>query len=66
MENFGRELVKEENMAGNQNIPILLHLIATVPSYLSTTCCVIILLFLKPGMISEEWELMINLTKWMS
>ena len=38
MENFGRKLVKEVDMAGDQRILILLYLIATLFSSLCTTC----------------------------
>ena len=38
MANFGREMVKEENVARNQRIPILLYLTATLPSHSSNAC----------------------------
>ena len=38
MENFGRELVKEADVAGEQRIPIFLNLIATLFFGLCTAC----------------------------
>ena len=38
MENFGRELVREVDVAGYQRISILLNLMATLSSSLCTAC----------------------------
>ena len=38
MENFGREMVKEADVAGNHKLPILLYLTTTLPPCSSAAC----------------------------
>ena len=54
MENFGRELVRETDVAGYPWISILLNLIATLFFGLCIACYVMFLFFLRPGMIVES------------